>query len=83
MGEVRQETEDGEGSIEIQTRGEANGGKQREQFGGRDLQDVEHPLGRHYHGKAIGLQRGKQVPHRAFSPIRNDNTSPGFQPGSK
>ena len=42
MSEMRQQAEDGDGSIEIQSGGEADRGQQCEQFRERDLQDVEH-----------------------------------------
>ncbi len=44
MAEAGQQAEDGDGGVEIESGGEADGGQQGEQFRGRDFEDVEHSL---------------------------------------
>jgi len=54
MAEACEQAEDGNGGVEIESGGESDGGQQREKFGGRDFEDVEHWLGQ-YHGMAVAL----------------------------
>lgn len=49
MSEAGQQSEDGDRGIQIQSGSEADRGQQREQFRSRDLEDVQHALGRQYH----------------------------------
>ena len=42
MAEARQQSKDSDGGVEIQSCGEADGGQQREEFAGRNFEDVEH-----------------------------------------
>ncbi len=80
MSAAGEQAEDGDGGVEIQAGGESDGGEEREEFGGRDLEDVEHGVGEtvsrgREFWSTVGLPvrcGEKQVPHRAFSPVRND-----------
>jgi hypothetical protein len=42
MAEAGEQSEDGGGGVEVESGREGNGGKQREEFGKRQLEKVEH-----------------------------------------
>src|SRR5271167_657512 len=46
MAEAGEQSENGDRRVKIQSRSEPDCGEQREQFRGRDLEDVEHSMGK-------------------------------------
>jgi hypothetical protein len=78
MAEAGEQAQDGDRGVKVESGGESDGGQQREEFGGRDLEDVEHFVGDDIitgsvmlHSGEIGFLSG------LFRPVRNDNFGVG------
>jgi hypothetical protein len=62
MSKARQESEDGDRGVEIESGGESDRGQHGEEFAGRDLQDVQHwaLVPRTTAGSSSGLRPGSE-----------------------